>query len=208
MPEECIFDGILQTQPLLILISGVSGVGKDSVVKALLARQILLHFIVTTTNRAPRSDEKDRVDYFFVTTQQFEDLVSRNELLEHALVYGHYKGIQKNQIRDAMTSGKDVIARIDVQGVKRIKSLCAEAVAIFIIPANEEEWILRLKNRNTETPENFQLRLETARNELQQLPGFDYVVVNARDRLEETVNTIEAIIQTEHHRVHPRRITL
>jgi guanylate kinase len=208
MPEDCIFDDVLQPQPLLILISGVSGVGKDSVVKALLRRQIPLHFVVTTTNRAPRAEEENGVDYFFVSTQQFEDLVSHNEMLEHAVVYGHYKGIQKNQIRNAMASGIDVIARIDVQGVKRIKSLSPDALSIFIIPANEDEWILRLQNRNTETPEDFQLRLETARDELQQLSAFNYVVINARDRLEETVSTIEAIIKAEHHRVHPRRITL
>jgi guanylate kinase len=208
MPEDSIFDDLLKPQPLLILISGPSGVGKDSVVKALFRRQLPLHFVVTTTNRAPRVDEKEGVDYFFVSKQQFEEFIARDEMLEYAVVYGHYKGIRKAQIREAMRSGKDVIVRLDVQGVKRVKSLCQEAVTIFIVPANAAEWQLRLKNRNTETPEDFQLRMETARYELQQLPEYDYVVVNARDRLEETVNVIEAIINTEHHRVHPRRITL
>ena len=192
----------------MILISGPSGVGKDSVVKGLLRRQLPLHFVVTTTNREPRVDEKEGVDYFFVDKQQFEKYIADDEMLEFAVVYGHYKGIRKTQIREAMQSGKDVIVRLDVQGVKRVKSLCQEAVTIFIVPANAEEWLLRLKNRNTETPENFQLRMETARYELQQLPEYDYVVINARDRLEETVNVIEAIIKTEHHRVHPRQITL
>ena len=208
MPEDSIFDDILKPQPLLILISGPSGVGKDSVVKALFRRQIPLHFVVTTTNRAPRSDEKEGVDYFFVDKQQFEKFIAEDEMLEHAFVYGHYKGIRKTQIREAMNSGKDVILRLDVQGVKKVKSLCQEAVTIFIVPANQEEWLLRLKNRNTETAEDFQLRMETARYELQQIHDYEYVVVNARDRLEETVNVIEAIILTEHHRVHPRRITL
>jgi len=208
MPEDSIFDDVLKPQPLLILISGPSGVGKDSTVKALLRRQLPLHFVVTTTNRPPRSDEREGVDYFFVSTQQFEKFISGDEMLEYAVVYGHYKGIRKTQIREAMRSGKDVIVRLDVQGVKRVKSLCQDAVTIFIIPANSEEWLLRLKNRNTETPEDFQVRMETARYEMQQLPEYDYVVVNARDRLEETVNVIEAIIKTEHHRVHPRRITL
>jgi guanylate kinase len=208
MPEDSIFDDILKQQPLLILISGPSGVGKDSVVKALFRRQLPLHFVVTTTTRAPRFDEKEGVDYFFVDKDQFEKFITDGEMLEYATVYGHYKGIRKTQIREAMGSGKDVIVRLDVQGVKRVKSLCQEAVTIFIVPANTEEWLLRLKNRNTETPEDFQLRMETARSELQQLPDYEYVVVNARDRLEETVNVIEAIIKTEHHRVHPRRITL
>ncbi len=208
MPEDSIFEDILKPQPLLILISGPSGVGKDSVVKALLRRQLPLHFVVTTTNRAPRLDEKDGVDYYFVDKEQFEKFIADDELLEYAVVYGHYKGIRKTQIREAMRSGKDVIIRLDVQGVKRVKSLCQEAVTIFLVPANTEEWLLRLKNRNTETPEDFQLRMQTARDELQQLPDYEYVVVNARDRLEETVNVIEAIIKTEHHRVNPRRITL
>ncbi len=208
MPEDSIFEDILVPQPLLILISGPSGVGKDSVVKALLRRQLPLYFVVTTTNRAPRSDEIEGVDYFFVDREQFEKFIADDEMLEYAVVYGHYKGIRKNQIREAMGSGKDVILRLDVQGVKRVKSLCQEAVTIFLVPANTEEWLLRLKNRNTETPEDFQLRMQTARDELQQLPDYEYVVVNARDRLEETVNVIEAIIKTEHHRVHPRRITL
>ncbi len=208
MPEDSLFDDILKPQPLLVLISGPSGVGKDSVVKALLRRQLPLHFVVTTTDRAPRSDEKEGVDYFFVSKQQFEEFIASDEMLEYAVVYGHYKGIRKTQIREALSSGKDVIVRLDVQGVKRVKSLCQGAVTIFIVPSNSEEWFLRLKNRNTETSEDFQLRMETARYELQQLPEYEYVVVNARDRLEETVNVIEAIIKTEHHRVHPRGITL
>ena len=208
MPEDSLFDDILKPQPLLILISGPSGVGKDSVVKALLRRQLPLHFVVTTTDRASRSDEKEGIDYFFVSQQQFEEFIARDEMLEYAVVYGHSKGIRKTQIREALSSGKDVIVRLDVQGVKRVKSLCQEAVTIFIAPSNSEEWRLRLKNRNTETPEDFKLRMETAHYELQQLPEYEYVVVNARDRLEETVNVIEAIIKTEHHRVHPRRITL
>jgi guanylate kinase len=143
-----------------------------------------------------------------VDKQQFEKFIAEDEMLEYAFVYGHYKGIRKTQIREAMNSGKDVILRLDVQGVKKVKSLCQEAVTIFIVPANQEEWLLRLKNRNTETAEDFQLRMETAQYELQQIHDYEYVVVNARDRLEETVNVIEAIIMTEHHRVHPRRITL
>ena len=208
MPEDPIFNDLLKPQPLLILISGPSGVGKDSVVKALLRRQLPLHFVVTTTDRDPRIDEKEGVDYFFVDKPQFEQFIANDEMLEFAVVYGHYKGIRKTQIRQAMNSGKDVIVRLDVQGVKSVKYLCQDAVTIFIVPANVEEWLLRLKNRNTETPEDFQLRMETARYELQQLSDYEYVVVNARDRLEETVNVIEAIINTEHHRVHPRRITL
>ena len=139
MPEDSIFDDLLKPQPLLILISGPSGVGKDSVVKELLSRQLSLHFVVTTTNRAPRSDEIEGVDYYFVDKAQFEKFIAEDEMLEYAVVYGHYKGIRRTQICAAMNSGKDVIVRLDVQGVKRVKSLCQEAVTIIIVLPTKDE---------------------------------------------------------------------
>jgi guanylate kinase len=208
MSEEPLSVDLFHPLPLLILISGPSGVGKDSVVKALLDRHHTLHFVVTMTDRSPRPDEKEGIDYYFVNKEQFEGFIDRNEMLEYATVYGHYKGIRKVQIQEALLSGNDVILRLDVQGVKRVKSLCSEAVTIFIVPDNAEDWLRRFKNRNTESAEDFKVRMDTACNELQQLPEYDYVVVNASDRLEETVNVIEAIITAEHHKVHPRQIKL
>jgi len=113
--------------------------------------------------------------------------------------------VPKSQIRQALASGKDVILRVDVQGAATFRKLCPEAVLIFLIPQDEAEWMERLKNRKTETPESLKLRLETARAELERLNEFDYVVVNANDRLDEAVDTIVDIINAEHHRVHPRR---
>lgn len=195
-------------QPLLLVISGPSGVGKDAVIKSLQKRELPLHFVVTMTSRAPRPGEQDGIDYFFVSKSKFEEMIEHDEFLEYALVYQDYKGIPKRQIQQAMDSKKDVILRVDVQGAKTLRELCPEAVLIFLVPTDQREWFSRLRDRKTETYESLTLRLKTAAKELEHLPEFDYVVVNAQDRLEETVSTIVSIIEAEHHRVHPRKVTL
>jgi guanylate kinase len=208
MEAEIISFDLYHPQPLLIVISGPSGVGKDAVVKTLQRRETSLHFVVTTTSRKMREGEIDGVDYIFISVEEFERMVQQDELLEYAVVYEQYKGIPKSQVRDALRSGKDVIMRIDVQGAATIRRLCPEAVLIFLIPANQPEWIKRLEDRRTETPESLKLRIQTARQELTRMGEFDYVVVNAQDCLDEAVDAIEAIIESEHHRVQPRRISL
>jgi guanylate kinase len=208
MPEETLSFDFLHTQPLLIVISGPSGVGKDAVLKSLEKRKLDFHFVVTCTSRPPRENERNGIDYFFVTREKFEEMIAQDELIEYAMVYDQYKGVPKSQIQQAMESGKDVIMRVDVQGAARIRNLCPDAILIFLIPTNTQEWLQRLRARKTETPENLEIRLNTARQEIQQLPDFDYVVVNTQDRLEEAVDTIVAIITAEHHRAKPRKITL
>jgi len=197
-----------QTLPLLIVISGPSGVGKDSVLQRMKARGLPFHFVVTATPRPQRQGEIAGVDYQFVNPDRFAEMVERGELLEHALVYNDYKGIPKEQVRQALRSGQDVIMRLDVQGATTIRSLCPEALLIFLSTQTEDELIGRLRARKTETPEGLQLRIATAREELKRLDAFDYVVINADCRLDEAVDTIVAIIQAEHHRTHPRRVTL
>jgi guanylate kinase len=208
MAEETLSFDIIHPTPLLVVISGPSGVGKDAVLKGMQRRGIPLHFVVTMTSRRPRDGEVDGVDYFFVSKEKFEELIHNNEFIEHAWVYEDYKGIPKPQIREALDSQRDVILRVDVQGAMTLRRLCPDAVLIFLIPSNEKEWYDRLRNRKTETAESLALRLHTAKQELEYLGEFDYVVVNAQDRLEETVDAIAAIIQAEHHRVIPRKVTL
>ncbi|HPH94511.1 MAG TPA: guanylate kinase [Anaerolineaceae bacterium] len=207
MPEHISF-AIFHPKPLLVVISGPSGVGKDSALISLKARQLPLHFVVTATTRKIRPGEVDGVDYFFYDRAKFEDMIAKNELLEWAVVYQDYKGIPKEQIRQAMNSGKDVIMRVDVQGAATIRRLCPEAVLIFLTPANEEEWLERLKARKTETPDSLAVRTATARDELTHVHEFDYVVVNSEGRLEQAVDTIVRIIDAEHHKVQHRTITL
>lgn len=208
MTEETLSFDLIHPQPLMIVISGPSGVGKDAVLKSLKKRRESLHFVVTMTSREPRNGEENGVDYFFVSREQFQERIDRNGFIEHAMVYQDYKGIPRDQIHEAFASGRDVILRVDVQGARTLRALFPGAVLIFLIPTNVKEWYVRLRNRQTETPESLDLRLKTAQEELERLPEFDYVVVNAQDRLEETVDSIEAIIDAEHHRVVPRRIDL
>ena len=206
MNSDTLSFDLYHPRPLLVVISGPSGVGKDSVLMALKKRHSPLHFVVTATTRPPRPDEKDGVDYFFVSLEEFERMIAEEELLEYAVVYNQYKGIPKAQIRTAFESGKDVILRVDVQGATRLRTLYPEAVLIFLIPTSQQEWLERLEHRNTETPENLYLRLQTARHELDCLSIFDYIVLNAHDQLEQAVDTISDIINAEHHRVCHRQI--
>jgi guanylate kinase len=208
MSNESLSFDLFHPQPLMIVISGPSGVGKDAVIKEMQKRNLPMHFVVTMTNRLPRPNEEHGKDYIFVSTERFKELIEQDAFLESALVYDDYKGIPKDQIRQAMDSKLDVILRVDVQGAKTLRRLAPEAILIFLIPTNEREWLERLRSRSTETEENLALRLETAKEELQYLNEFDYVVVNTQDQLEETVNTIVSIIKAEHHRVVPRKVTL
>ena len=208
MSDEFLSFDIYHPQPLLIVISGPSGVGKDAVLKSLQQRDLPLHFVVTMTSRPPRNGEVDGVDYFFVSSEKFEQMIEQDEFLEHALVYNDYKGIPKQQIREAMESKLDVVLRVDVQGAQTLRNLCPDAILIFLIPTNQKEWFERLRNRKTETAESLDLRLKTAEQELEYLSEFDYVVVNTQDQLESTVDTIASIIEAEHHRVHPRKVAL
>ena len=205
MEKDSLSFDLYHPQPLLVVISGPSGVGKDAVVKAMQKRGQPFHFVVTMTSRAPRTGEVAGVDYFFTSRETFESMIAVGEFMEYALVYQDYKGIPKEQIRQAFASGKDVILRVDVQGAATLRRMNPEAVLIYLIPKNESEWLMRLRNRKTETPESLALRIETARSEMEHLGRFDYVVVNADEQLEEAADTIIAIITAEHHRVHPRK---
>ncbi|MGQ9612662.1 MAG: guanylate kinase [Chloroflexus sp.] len=195
-------------QPLLVVISGPSGVGKDSVLMRMRELGFPFHFVVTANSRPQRPGEIDGVDYHFVTTERFREMIENDELLEWAEVYGQYKGIPKFEIRQAMASGRDVILRINVDGAATIKRLAPEAVFIFLAPASLDELRHRLLLRRTESPAEVERRLAMVADELAQLPNFDYVVINHADRLDEAVGQIRAIISAEKVRVYPRRISL
>jgi guanylate kinase len=195
-------------QPLLVVISGPSGVGKDSVLKTMKERGLPIHFVVTANTRPRRADETQGVDYFFVSKDEFASMIEKDELIEYAIVYGDYKGIPKQQVRDALASGKDVVMRLDVQGAATVRKLASEAVLIFLTTESEDALVKRLKTRQTETAENLSIRIATARQELKRAAEFDYVIVNPDGHLDETVDTVVAIIDAEHHRVNPRKVSL
>lgn len=196
------------TPPLLVVISGPSGVGKDTVIQEMKARGLPFHFVVTATTRPPRPGEQHGVHYLFVSKEEFKAMIAADELIEYAEVYGDYKGVPKEQVRRALASGQDVVLRVDVQGAATIRRLCPQALLIYLTTESEGELAERLQNRRSETPEALQRRLDEARNEWKQLELFDYVVVNRQSHLQETVDTILAILRAEHHRVHPRKVSL
>jgi guanylate kinase len=194
---------------LLIVISGPSGVGKDTIARRLIDRQPHnFYFVVTATTREPRPDEVHGKDYFFVSTDEFARMIEDDELLEYALVYNDYKGVPKGQIREALTSGKDVIMRVDPQGAATIRKLIPNAIFIFLIAESEEAMVTRLRERKSETPEGLSLRIATARQEMKRIHEFDYCVVNAQEKQEEAVDQILCIIKAAKARVDQQPIQL
>jgi guanylate kinase len=195
-------------EPMVIVISGPSAVGKDSVLQHMRSRDLPFRFVVTATSRPARPGEVNGKDYFFLSREAFEQMIEDNELLEYACVYGDYKGIPKQQVREALASGQDVMLRIDVQGAATIRRLCPDALLIFLT-ASEEDLRRRIcERKGHESAENIERRIATAQEELGQIDLFDFVVHNPDGGLDETVDTIQAIIRSEHHRVHPRKVTL
>jgi guanylate kinase len=195
-------------EPLLIVISGPSGVGKDTIIQRMKANALPFQFVVTATTRPPRPNEVHGRDYFFYSREDFAAMIEKGELLEYALVYDDYKGIPKQQVRQALATRNDVVMRLDVQGAATIRRLCPEALLIFLSPQDEAEMIKRLSARKTETPEELKLRIATAHHEMSQIDLFDYVVANREACQAETVDIIISIITAEHHRVKQRVVTL
>ncbi len=199
---------IHREQPLLIVISGPSGVGKDSVVQGLKECGLPVHFVVTATTRPRRDGEVQGQDYFFVSKEEFARMIETQELIEYAFVYNDYKGIPKKQVREALDSGQDVLMRLDVQGAATVRRLAPEAVLIFLTTQNETELVDRLKARKSENSAELSLRIATARQELKRVDEFDYVIVNSDGCLDTTIETVMAIILAEHQKVHPRKVNL
>ncbi|KAG8063583.1 hypothetical protein GUJ93_ZPchr0003g18188 [Zizania palustris] len=196
-------------EPMVLVISGPSGVGKDAVINRLQEEREGMHFVVTATSRAKRPGEVDGKDYYFVTKEDFLAMIEREELLEHALVYGEYKGIPKQQIRDYMTKGYDIVLRVDIQGAATLRDILGEsAVFIFLVAESEEALVKRLIHRKTETSDMLLVRIATAREEVKRMQNFDYVVVNSEGNLEEAVKQVESIIDAEKAKVHKRRVNI
>ena len=208
MDENKLTFGALPTNPLLIVISGPSGIGKDAVVGLLRKTNIDTHFVITMNTREPRPDEVEGKDYFFVSREEFEKKIENNELIEYARVYSDYKGIPKSQVIEAFGSGKDVIMRLDVQGAMTIRKICPDAILIFLTANSRQEWINRLLERRSETPEELEVRLKIAADEYALLDEFDYMVVNSDKHLDQTIADIQAIIKAEHLKTKPRKVCL
>jgi guanylate kinase len=193
----------------LFIISGPSGVGKDTLLKALRGPMPDMHFVTTATTRPRSSSETDGVDYFFVSRERFEQMIRDGALLEYSIVHGtDYYGVPKEQVRQALARGQDVIMRIDVQGCAKIRRDHPQAVAIFLVAESMEELKQRILQRKRETDVDLQTRLETAKTEMARIDEFDYVVANCAGRQDDAVASVVAIIRAERCRTHRRLVTL
>ena len=198
----------LQSKPLLIVLSGPSGAGKDAILSRMKKSGYPIEFITTITTRPQRAEEKNNIDYHFVSVESFQRMIENKELLEWANVYGNWYGVPKEPVKRALDRGQDAIVKVDVQGAATIKKILPQAVFIFLVPPSMEELATRLKQRHTESPFNLALRMKTAEKEMKKLPLFDYVVVNRQDEIDLAISEIEAIITAEKRRAIPREIRL
>jgi guanylate kinase len=198
-------DNIIEGAPgaILVIISGPSGVGKDTIIDVMRRREAEegrvgeRHYVVTMTTRAPREGEVDGVDYHFVTREEFLRIRAERGLLEANEVHGNWYGSPRDQVRAALSAGRDVILKIDVQGAQTVKEQVSEALLIFVIPPSQRTLFARLRARATETADELEVRQRNAAIELARQDDYDHVVVNETGQAERTAEEIERIIAAE-----------
>jgi len=187
--------------PLLVVISGPSGVGKDALLAKLHERGIPAHFTVTATTRPKREVRPEDHRYLsFLTSEEFDRLLSEDGLLEHANVYGYHYGVPKAQIADALAEGRDVIVRVDVQGAATIKRIVRNAIAIFLAPPSMEELEARLRSRGLDDPDVIGKRLAAAAQEIARQGEFDHIIVNESGQLDSAADNVIDIMRQERSR--------
>ena len=195
-------------RPLLIVLSGPSGAGKDAVLNRMREKDCPVVHVVTLTTRPRRPAEREGVDYRFVPVADFARMAEAGELLESANVYGNWYGMPRGDIKRVLDAGQDAIVRVDVQGAATYKRLLPQAVFIFLTPPSVLELMERLKLRSTESAFDLELRLKTAEAEFDRIPMFDYLVFSRRGQVDRAVADITAIITAEKSRTVPREVTL
>ncbi len=191
---------------MLVIISGPSGVGKDTIIEAMREGPDGrgYHYVVTCTTRAPRQGEADGISYHFLDRARFAALRDAGELLEFAEVHGNWYGTPRAQVRHALAAGRHAILKIDVQGAQRVKELVPDALLVFVIPPSLETLFQRLRSRATESADALERRQRDAAIELARQDDYDYVVVNETNQVELTAKRIHDIIATE-AAAHPDR---
>jgi guanylate kinase len=207
-------DGVIDGAPgaMLVILSGPSGVGKDTIIDEIRRRERetgrdgMRHYVVTITTRAPREGEVDGVDYHFVSRETFLRIRAARGFLEANEVHGNWYGSPRDQVRNALSAGRDVILKIDVQGAATVKDQVSTALLIFVIPPTLETLFERLRTRATETADELELRQRNAALELARQEDYDYVVTNDTGQVARTAERIEAIIEDEHRRDPERRV--
>ena len=204
MPSNALGMGSKRVNPLIIVISGPSGVGKDAIVERIAERGDSFYFTVTATTRAPRPNEIHGVNHIFVTKAQFRDMIAKGELLEWAETYGNMYGTPKDQVRTALAQGQHVLLRIDVKGAMSVKGLVPDALLIFVSAPSKAVLADRLRRRGVDADSDIALRLEAADEESSFADQFDHVIVNREGKLSDTVRKILDVINHESSRTPPR----
>lgn len=194
---------------LVFILSGPSGVGKSTLIELLKRDGFPITHGVTATTRPRRAGEEHGVHYYFLSDAEYDGLLADDQFLEHAVVHKLYRyGIPLHSIREALRRGQDVILAPDVQGASTVRWKLPNAITIFLRPPSLDELVPRLAARGTETPEERRIRLGTAEREMQRVSDYDYVIVNHRDRLQQALADLKAIIRAERLRVCPRTVTV
>ncbi len=183
--------------PRLFIISGPSGVGKDSVLEQLQRIHSTARYVVTATSRPMRTGERDGVHYRFLERTDFEQQIEYGQFIEHALVYGNLYGVPRTPIEEGLANGQDVIVKVDVQGAATLRERIANTISIFLMPESMESLLQRLVDRKTEDPAVVKRRFQTASQEIRQVEHFDYVVFNASGKLDAALTGILGIVEAE-----------
>jgi guanylate kinase len=199
---------IKSAHPLLIVISGPSGVGKDAALDRMRKAGLPYHYVLTATTRAKRPGEKDGVDYWFISEDKFQQMVKKDQFLEWAKVYGNYYGVPKREITESLKQGLDTVVKVDVQGAATIKRILPDALFIFLMPPSPEELAKRLKQRYGLSSTVLDVRLGKAQEEMESLPMFDYVITSYTDNLDLTASQINGAVAAAKCRTKPRVVSL
>jgi len=183
--------------PLLVVISGPSGVGKDAVLIKMRELKRPFYYVVTATTRSCRPGERDDIDYHFLAQEEFQRMIYAGQFLEWAKVYGNYYGVPRNEITQGLSRGMDVMLKVDIQGAATIKKILPQAVFIFLMPHSMRDLERRLKQRRSESSAELALRLAQAGKEMENLSFFDYVITSHHGKLGDIVSRIDAIVIAE-----------
>jgi guanylate kinase len=190
------------SKPRVFIISGPSGVGKDSVIEELRKSFPDAQYVVTATTRPKRPGELEGIHYIFLTNDEFVERMNQNDFLENAMVYGNRYGVPRSPIVSGLEEGRDVIIKVDVKGAATLRRLIPNTISLFLTPESMPALLERLRDRKTDDPDVLMRRFTTATAELAEVEHFDYVVFNEDGKLDDAVEQICNIVAIEHRKVH------
>lgn len=188
---------VIDKKGLLLVVSGPSGAGKGTICKVLMDRNKDIKLSVSATTRQPRNGEVEGENYYFLTHEKFNDMISKNEFLEYASTYSNFYGTPKGPVMESLEKGQDVVLEIEMQGARQVKQIYPEAILIFVLPPTLNELQSRLSSRGTETEEQMQERLSCAFEEIKQIKDYNYFIFNETNKEVEAAIEIENIISAE-----------